>query len=86
MNTTDNILINPKTGQEYVNVPPKVAAKYLGVSEQFIYKGLKQKALPFGTAIDAGKEWAFSIPVDRLKIYKNGLDLSMLNALLKTTD
>lgn len=80
---TDSILINPKTGEEYVNVPSKVAAKYLGVSEQFIYNGLKQNILPFGRAVHTGKEWVFNIPVNRLKIYKNGLDLNMLNVLFQ---
>ena len=79
----DDILMDPRTRAEYTNVPPKVAAKYLGVSEQFIYNGLKQGVLPFGTAVQTDKGlWTFNIPIERLKIYKNGLDLSMLNTLL----
>lgn len=79
----EELLINPKTGEEYVNVPSKVAAKYLGVSEQFIYNGLKQNILPFGRAVHTGKEWVFNIPIQRLRIYKNGYDLDMLNGLLR---
>lgn len=80
----EELLINPKTGKEYVNVPPKAAAKYLGVSEQFIYNGLKQNALPFGTAVQTDKGvWTFNIPIQRLRIYKDGYDIDMLNGLLK---
>lgn len=79
----EELLINPKTGKEYVNVPPKIAARYLGVSEQFVYKGLKQGVLPFGTAVDAGKEWMFNIPIQRLRVYKNGYDIDMLGAILR---
>lgn len=39
----DKILINPQTGQEYYDVPPTVAAKYLGVALNFIYEGLKSR-------------------------------------------
>ena len=71
----DEILINPETGQEYVDVPPRVAAKYLNVSKDFIYDGLKQGRLPFGLAVQgAGGKWVFNIPVQRLKAYACGLD------------
>ena len=59
----DEILINPKTGQEYDDVPPTVAAKYLGVALNLIYEGLKKQTLPIGSAVqsDSGR-WRYSIP------------------------
>lgn len=86
MSFENNILINPETGQEYVNVPPKVAAKFLDVSEPFIYDGLKQGKLPFGIGIlgKSGNKWSFNIPVARLKAYKSGVDLSLLSNLICT--
>lgn len=53
----DKILINPKTNQEYRDVPPTVAAKYLGVALNFIYEGLKKQTLPIGSAVqsDSGR-------------------------------
>ena len=39
----DKILINPKTNQEYRDVPPTVAAEYLGVALNYVYEGLKNK-------------------------------------------
>lgn len=73
---SDEILINPETGQEYVDVPPRVAAKYLNVSKDFIYDGLKQGRLPFGSAVQgAGGKWVFNIPVERLKSYAYGIDV-----------
>jgi hypothetical protein len=81
--TNENVLVDPKTGQEYINVPPRIAAKYLGVSKDYVYSGLKQGVLPFGTAVQSDKGiWSFNIPAERLKIYKNGMDISMLNQLI----
>lgn len=84
-----NILINEVTGQEYDNVPPKVAAEYLGVAHTYIYAGLQQGRLPIGSAIKGeGGRWSYNIPVNRLKIYKNGFDaenlIKLLNILMQT--
>ena len=80
----EELLINPKTGKEYVNVPPKVAAAYLDVGTPFMYEGLKQGVLPFGTAVQSQKgRWIFNIPIQRLRAYKNGYDIDMLSALLR---
>lgn len=38
----NEILINPKTNQEYTDVPPTVAAEYLGVALNYVYEGLKK--------------------------------------------
>lgn len=76
----NEILINPKTGQEFINVPPRVAAKYLNVSKDFVYDGLKQGRLHFGYAVQgAGGKWVFNIPVQRLKAYAYGLDMQVLS-------
>jgi hypothetical protein len=78
MNTINSILINPRTGQEFVDVPPKVAAAYLGVGTPFIYEGLKQGLFPFGVAVqtESGR-WSFNIPVERLKAYKEATDMKI---------
>lgn len=79
----EKILINPKTNQEYRDVPPTVAAKYLDVGLNFIYEGLKKQTLPIGSAVksDSGR-WSYNIPIDRLKAYASGADISLLTALL----
>ena len=67
------MLINPNTGEEYINVPVKVAAEYLKFSYNSIYEGLKQGVLPFGLAVQGkGGKWSFLIPCERLKAYANG--------------
>lgn len=73
---SDEILINPETGQEYINVPATVAAKYLDVSLRLVYEGLQKKALPIGSAIQSDKgRWTYNIPVQLLKAYAYGLDM-----------
>lgn len=79
----DKILINPKTHQEYTDVPPTVAAEYLGTALNFVYEGLKKQTLPIGSAVQSDKgRWSYNIPIDRLKAYANGTDISLLNKLL----
>ncbi|SCY03234.1 hypothetical protein [Ruminococcus sp. YE282] len=82
MNNT--ILINPKTGQEYDDVPPTVAAKYLGVALNFIYEGLKKQKLPIGSALqsDSGR-WTYNIPCARLKAYAHGTDIIQTASMIK---
>lgn len=78
-----NLLINPKTGEEYVDVPPTVAAKFLGVAPTFIYNGLRQGRLPFGSAAQGEKGgWVYNIPAERLKMYATGVDISLLIQML----
>ena len=78
-----NVLINPKTGEEYVDVPPTVAAKFLGVAPTFIYNGLRQGRLPFGSAAQGDKGgWVYNIPAERLKMYATGVDISLLIQML----
>lgn len=80
----DKILINPKTNQEYRDVPPTVAAKYLGVALNFyLQKDLKSRTLPIGSACKADSGgWSYNIPIDRLKTYASGADISLLTTLL----
>lgn len=80
----EKILINPKTNQEYRDVPPTVAAKYLGVALNFIYEGLKKQTLPIGSAVqsDSGR-WSYNIPIDRLKTYASGADITVSISLLR---
>lgn len=79
----DKILINPKTNQEYRDVPPTVAAEYLGVALNYVYEGLKKQTLPIGSAVQSDKgRWSYNIPIDRLKTYASGADISLLTALL----
>ncbi len=65
------LLINPDTGEEYVNVPVKVAAKFLDFPESAMYEALKQNILPFGNAVKPinGTKWSFLIPIEHLKAY-----------------
>ncbi len=73
-----SILIDPMTGEEYENVPPKIAAEYLDIGIPSMYSGLKSGIFPFGSAIppqSEGGKWKFLIPVERLKAYKNASDL-----------
>ncbi len=79
----DKILINPKTNQEYRDVPPTVAAEYLGVALNYVYEGLKKQTLPIGSAVQSDKgRWSYNIPIDRLKTYASGADISLLTTLL----
>lgn len=79
----DKILVNPKTNQEYTDVPPTVAAEYLGVALNYIYEGLKKQTLPIGSAVQSDKgRWTYNIPIDRLKTYASGADISLLSVLL----
>lgn len=81
----EKILINPKTNQEYRDVPPTVAAEYLGVALNYVYEGLKKQTLPIGSAVQSDKgRWSYNIPIDRLKAYASGADLSLLTSLLTT--
>lgn len=62
------LLINSKTGEEYVDVPPSIAAEYLGVALNFIYQGLQKHTLPIGTAVQSNKgRWTYNIPCERLR-------------------
>ena len=79
----DKILVNPKTNQEYTDVPPTVAAEYLGVALNYVYEGLKKQTLPIGSAVQSDKgRWTYNIPIDRLKTYASGADISLLTTLL----
>lgn len=78
------LLINPNTGEEYVDVPPMVAAEYLGVALNFIYKGLQKQTLPIGAAVQSDRgRWTYNIPCKRLKAYASGIDVLQTTDLIK---
>ena len=80
----DKILIDPNTGQEYIDVPPTVAAKFLDVALNFIYEGLKKRVLPIGTAVQSEKgRWTYNIPCERLKAYAKGVDISLMSEIFE---
>lgn len=79
----EKLLINPDTGQEYIDVPPRIAAGYLGVSKEFIYAGMKSGQLPIGSAVQGERgKWSFNIPCQRLKAYANGIDVQVFAEIL----
>lgn len=43
------------------NLPIRKAARLLGKSEQFIRIGLRNKRLPFGTAVKLSTQWTYHI-------------------------
>lgn len=59
---------------KYDNVPVLVAAKYLGVSPQYIRIGLQIQRLPIGSAIQMSSIWSYQISPGLLVSYKTGKD------------
>lgn len=62
---------------KYDNVPPEVAAQYLGTSSQYIRIGLQRDRLPFGTAVDIGGKgkYTYQISPQALINWKSGESL-----------
>lgn len=61
---------------DYKNVPVKVAAKLLDVSESYIRVGLQRNRLPFGTAVQiTDKKWTYQISPGLLQEYIEGKSL-----------
>lgn len=52
-------------------VPPKVAAAMLGKGVMFVYMGLRNQRLPFGTATLGanGKRWSYHISPEKFASY-----------------
>ncbi len=77
---------------KYDNVPPDIAAQYLGTSPQYIRIGLQRGRLPFGTSVDIGGKgkYTYQISPKALINWKNGTSIKswieekqeMLKALL----
>lgn len=63
------------------NVPVTVAAKYLNKSNTFIYWGLQDGVLPFGTAVHQSKQWTYDINPRLLYNYKHGIEQTPLSIL-----
>ena len=76
MNPTDDEILTLD------NVPPRVAAKYIGESLLSIYYGLQQRAAPYGYAVEhPGKRWTYNISPGLLVAYKRGtLKIEMKSA------
>lgn len=82
----DNLLLD-ENGNMYINVPVKVASKYLDISYTLLYEMLKQGKCPFGTGVQtSANKWVFNIPVERLKAYATGADLSLSSNLSLLND
>jgi hypothetical protein len=55
------------------NVPPRMAAKYLGAAALSVYYALQQKAAPYGYAVkNPGGKYAYQISPGLLVAYKRG--------------
>ena len=55
--------------KEIKNIPVKVVAEILGVSQQFIRVGLQQQTLPIGSAVKISSKWSYHISYELLKNY-----------------
>lgn len=55
------------------NVPPQMAARYLSKGDDFIFDGLRDGTLPFGTAVRSSKsgKWVYDIRPEALVRYKH---------------
>ena len=71
-----SLLIDPKTGKEFVNVPTTVAAAFLGINRNKLCEGLEAGRLPIGSAWKKD-HWTYTIPCERLKAYAFGYDISL---------
>lgn len=87
MTTEREHLLLDDNGEMYVNVPVKVASKYLNISYKSLYEMLKQDKCPFGTSVQTEKGvWVFNIPCERLIAYARGTDLSLNSNLSLLND
>lgn len=59
--------------QNMDKVPIKIAAEFIGATESYVRQGLKDKRLPFGTAVQQSPtKWTFNISPGLLIEYKTG--------------
>jgi hypothetical protein len=64
-------------------VTPEIAGKYIGADHEFIRNGLKQRVLPFGSAVLCpGGRYSYHISPGLLVAYKRGT----LNVCFGTKD
>jgi hypothetical protein len=69
---------------EYDNVPVRVAAQYLGITEQAVRWGIRSGKLPIGT-VSGKKGTRCLIPPAKLIDWKEGMDVAeKIDAELKT--
>lgn len=57
---------------QYRNVPPEVAARYIGWSSTTLYRALQEERAPFGFAVKCPKSWSYNISPGLLVKYKRG--------------
>lgn len=59
-------------------VPPQIAARYLGMSDNILYEGLKNGDFPFGTATKGTKgRWEYDIRPQALVNYNHSGHINM---------
>lgn len=56
----------------YNNVPPEVAAKYIGWTSHALRYALQDQRVPFGVATKVTTQWSYNISPGGLVKYKNG--------------
>lgn len=72
MDITDEYILTLK------KVSPQIAARYLGISDNIIYEGLKNGDFPFGTATKGAKgRWEFDIRPQALVNYNRSGHINM---------
>ena len=76
-----SLLIDPRTGEEYVNVPTAIAARFLGINRHKMCEGIESGRLPIGSAWKK-EQWTYIIPCERLKAFALGYDVSALAQLM----
>lgn len=67
--------IPPPTDQEIAalaNVPPELAARYIGWSAPTLYRALQENRAPFGFAVECPGSWAYNISPGLLMKYRSG--------------
>lgn len=56
----------------YDNVPPAIAARFIGWSSPTVYRALQEGRAPFGFAVACTGSWAYNISPGLLVKYKRG--------------
>lgn len=76
-----SLLTDPRTGEEYLNVPTSIAAQFLGINRHKLCEGIESGRLPIGSAWKKD-QWTYIIPCERLKAFALGYDVSVLAQLV----
>ncbi len=68
-------IIPPPTDAEILeqrNVPPYMAARYIGWGTSTLYRALQEGRAPFGFAVECDGHWSYNISPGLLTKYKAG--------------